>query len=83
MSSSVLPSVISPVHWKIARGAHLVFPRDGVWPQNGRLVSEQHLSGGDAASGRQAPAAVIANVIYDGESIGCFAGALDCIIADI
>ena len=52
----IVPS-ISPVHWKIARGAHFVFPRDRVRPQNGRLVTEDHLSGGDAACCDQAPAA--------------------------
>ena len=50
-----LKSERSPVHGEEAGGAHFVLPRDRVWPQDGGIVAEDNLSGGDAASGHQEP----------------------------
>ena len=48
----------SPVRGEEAGGAHFVLPRDRVRPQDGGIVAEDNLSGGDAASGHQEPAII-------------------------
>ena len=48
----------SPVQGEEAGGANFVLPRDRVRPQDGGIVAEDNLSGGDAASGHQEPAII-------------------------